>query len=57
MYGKDWKDSVYKRIVRISITDLAFLKENKGKLSIAGFLHFIIQYYKANQQKDERNKI
>lgn len=49
MNGKKWENSIYTKIVRISKEDLEFLKDNKEKLSIAGFLHFLIQFYKAKQ--------
>jgi hypothetical protein len=52
---KDKKDLVawltpYQEKVRISEEDLAWLKKSREDLSIAGFLHFVIQTYKANQK-------
>ena len=55
--NKNWENSEYEKLVRIKVVDWKWLKDNKEDLSIAGYLHYLIQYYKANQQKDERNKI
>lgn len=48
--SNNWKQSKYKKIIRISIEDLDFLKQEKDKKSLAGFLEEIIKYY-----KDENN--
>lgn len=50
--NKNWENSEYEKLVRIKVVDWKWLKDNKEDLSIAGYLHYLIQYYKANQQKD-----
>jgi hypothetical protein len=49
MYGKDWKDSEFKKVVRISEEDLEYLKKIKDKKTIAGMLHFIITKFRKNE--------
>jgi len=39
----EWKDSKYKKLIRITEEDLDWIKENKGKKSGAGFLEEIIK--------------
>ena len=46
----NWADSNYQKLVRISEEDLAWLKKSREDLSMAGFLHFVIQTYKANEK-------
>ena len=47
--NKNWKNSEYEKLTRIKLPDLDWLKENKGELSIAGYLHYIIQCHKAKK--------
>ena len=42
-----WKNTNYTELVRIKKEDKQWLKENKGKLSMAGYLHKIINNYKS----------
>ena len=48
---KDWKYSEFEKVVRIKKEDLEFLKNEKGKKTIAGMLSFIINFYKENGLK------
>lgn len=45
-----WNKSEYNKLVRIKKVDLEFLREQRGKLSLAGYLHFIIQTYRAKEK-------
>ena len=46
-----WKESEYQKLVRIKEDKLNWLKENKGKLTIAGFLDKIINKHKCGKIK------
>lgn len=45
---RDWKQSEYKKLVRITEEDLKWLEANKHKKSRAGKLKEIIDFYKKN---------
>ena len=48
---KNWKETEFTRQVRVHLEDLEWLKTNKGKQSIAGFLSEVISSYKISQKK------
>lgn len=49
------KDSIYKKSIAISIEDLNFIKEIKGKKSSAGKLREIINFYKLKNKLNAIN--
>ena len=48
------KDSIYKKSIAISVEDLSFIKEIKGKKSLAGKLREIISFFKAKNNLNEK---
>ena len=48
-----WEGSEFQEVIRLTKDDKDFLRKNKGKKSMAGFLHAIIQEFKNNQEKYE----
>ncbi|MCK9370372.1 hypothetical protein M0R04_10730 [Candidatus Dojkabacteria bacterium] len=48
--NNNWENSEYSDLIRIKPEDKEYIKTVKGDLSMAGFLHFIIQTYKANNK-------
>lgn len=51
--ARDFKTSVYKKTVGITLQQLEWVKENKGKKSAAGFLELIIKNYQDENRKSE----
>lgn len=49
MKNKNWENSEYEKLIRIKVSDLEWIKNNKEDMSAAAFLHFIIQFYKAKK--------
>ena len=54
---KDWKDSEYTNLIRIKKEKSEFLKKNKGKKTMAGFLNEIIDYYEKTTMGRKNRKI
>ncbi len=47
----NYDENEYKARIRLTLEDLKWLKENKGKKSAAGFLKEIINFYKNDKRK------
>jgi len=46
---KKWEESEYKSVIRLKPEKQEWIRENKGKSSMAGFLNKIINYYIKNK--------
>lgn len=44
-----WDNTEYEKQIRIKVSDLNWIKENKVNASSAAFLNYIIKYYKENK--------
>ena len=50
MANKNWENSEYTKLIRISVPDLEYIKMNKEQLSSAGFLKHIIKIYRDKKE-------
>lgn len=54
--NKSWDNSRFKKVVRISIPSLNFLRDNRGNKSMAKFLEDIISYYSVIHKKQNEQQ-
>jgi len=51
----DWKKSEYKKSIGIKPSQLDWIRKNKGKKSMAGYLNYIIEIFKKKYDKTTNN--